>query len=71
MKITHTVLKNEDVAALPHRFQLMLQRVQNAVLGVRKDQGKSTDPKYFVVNADEPWAHEVEAVIAKHTKGEQ
>ncbi|MNH33058.1 hypothetical protein D3C79_935450 [compost metagenome] len=67
MKITHTVFKNEDIEALPHRFQLQLNRVSNAVMGHRSKLGKQASPEYLVVNRDEPWAHEVQAIIEKHT----
>lgn len=70
MKITHTVFKNKDVEALPHRFQLMLNRVANEIMGTRRRAGKDPSPNYIVVNTDEPYAHEIQAIIDREHGGD-
>lgn len=69
MKITHTVIKNADLDLLPKSVREALNSVCIEIGEVRKMAGKEVNPQYLIVNADEPWAHEVAAVIAKRTGG--
>lgn len=33
---------------------------------MREEEGQNSDPKYYVVNQDEPYAEEVLNIIKKH-----
>ncbi|MBD8521831.1 hypothetical protein [Lysinibacillus fusiformis] len=57
MKITHTVFKNSDLEKaakeFSNRVKTDLEGIAVVVNHVRKDEGRSRNPRYIVINTDE------------------
>lgn len=63
---THIVIKREDILKYLTDNQIKyLDAVLNTIADGRKKDGKKTDNSYYICNTDEPYAHEVLAVILK------
>ena len=61
------VLKVEDVLKATSASEgVVLEGITRKIESLRKKEGRNSDPKYYVVNQDEPYAEEVLNVIKKH-----
>ncbi|MFA2628566.1 hypothetical protein ABR778_21450 [Bacillus cereus] len=61
------VLKVEDVLKATSASEgVVLEGITRKIESLRKKEGRNTDPKYYVVNQDEPYAEEVLNIIKKH-----
>lgn len=61
------VLKIEDVVKVSTQSELTAFRSIVRKIGVmRKEEGRSPEPEYYVVNQDEPYAKEVLNLIKQH-----
>lgn len=66
MKITHTVLKNEDVQKLSNHDQLILKDIHLRIAHNRASEGKTTAPTHLVINTDELYAEEIIAILKRN-----
>ncbi|MGM7428550.1 hypothetical protein ABRZ22_04860 [Bacillus pacificus] len=61
------VLKIEDVIKVSTDKELAtLDGIVRKIGVMRKEEGRNPEPKYYVVNQDEPYAEEVLNIIKKH-----
>ncbi|HGO9433322.1 TPA: hypothetical protein ACLBZ7_004297 [Bacillus cereus] len=61
------VLKVEDVLKATSASEgVVLEGITRKIESLRKKEGRNPDPKYYVVNQDEPYAEEVLNIIKKH-----
>ncbi|KGT40590.1 hypothetical protein [Bacillus cereus] len=61
------VLKIEDVLKVSTQSELaVLDGIVRKIGIMRKEEDRNPDPKYYVVNQDEPYAEEVLNIIKKH-----
>lgn len=66
MKITHLVFKKKDVIDIctPHQIAT-LQAIGDLIYKYRRDTGREPDPRYIVINRDEPYSGNIVEVL-KH-----
>lgn len=61
------VLKVEDVLKATSVSEgVVLEGITQKIARLREKEGRNPDPKYHVVNQDEPYAGEVLNIIKKH-----
>ncbi|MBP3967981.1 hypothetical protein KAF80_02835 [Bacillus sp. WL1] len=61
------VLKVEDVLKVSSQSELaVLDGIVRKIGIMREEEGRNPEPKYYVVNQDEPYAEEVLNIIKKH-----
>jgi hypothetical protein len=61
------VLKAEDIEKYcSFEQQEQLSEICNQIQGGRMEEGKNAENRYFVVNADEPYASDVKSLIEKN-----
>lgn len=66
MKITHVVLKREDIEKYcSDQQQESLKEIMDAVAAGRKADGKNPNAEYIVCNMDEPYADQVLSLIRR------
>lgn len=69
--LKYVVWKVEDVLAVCNENGLAtLESVGRMISEMRKEQGKTANATYYVVNTDEPYADKVKALIEEH-EGEE
>ena len=67
MKFTHLVWKNRDImeACSPHHIAT-LQAVGHLVYRHRLATGRDPEPRYIVINRDEPYIEEIIDVMRRN-----
>ncbi|OOR04524.1 hypothetical protein BW897_31940 [Bacillus cereus] len=61
------VLKIEDVVKVSTQSELaVLDGIVRKIGIMREEEGRNTEPKYYVVNQDEPYAEDVLNLIKMH-----
>lgn len=67
----YIVLKLEDIEDVAtYTEKETLKDIAERVSMLRKRQGRNTNPEYYIVNQDEPYAGEVRKLIEEHEGGE-
>jgi hypothetical protein len=65
--VKFVVLKVEDIEKYcPFWQQEQLSEICNQIQGGRMEVGKEAENRYYIVNADEPYAEKVRALIEEH-----
>lgn len=65
------VYKVEDILKVCNTEQLaVLDGIAKCIGEMRKEEGRNTEPHYYVINKDEPYSDEIKAIIEKH-EGEE
>lgn len=65
MKLTHTVIKNEDVLDLPKGEEWM-KLINNITDVINVNRMPRLPNTYIVINTDEPYADEIIEILKRH-----
>lgn len=67
MKITHLVFKKSDVDKACNAAEaISLADISHAIKNYRFKTGRIPEPRYIVINMDEPYIDEIIATLERH-----